>query len=311
MSITLPPEKAPKPAWTPLKGIVAIIIFLLLAWGIWALFFGSGVPSLDSYFKAATSTPSTPDKPKDTPKDTTEPPPIDDIDTITDDDGNTVPTPDPSFYKGSFSLGSGTAKSEVYPEKEYVTINVTQGNLSPLNINDWSLQNSAGKKVRLGSGTQILFGGKYEPYIQVKAGDRLTIVSGPSPVAPWFRVNKCSGYLEQFEDFVPPLSTHCPTITSEAGFQKIEKNCQAFMRTIPVCQINVNPLPNTLSTACKEYVNNSIGYTVCVAKYQNDSNFSTNEWRVYLGQSIEMWKAKGETIRLLDAVGKPIAEVKY
>lgn len=265
--------------WSPMKAIGAILVFILLAGIIWYVFSDS-----DSAKKAGNEA-------------STEL-----ADLGTSSARAVVPiTPaelKPSLYTGWVKLSPGTAAQEIYPEKEYVTLDVTQKNLSSVDISGWTFRNSAGETARLSFGN-------------VGGGDRVFVSTGFSPTGSSFRVNKCSGYLEQFLDFVPPLALKCPRPSSEKSYSSLERVCQTFVRTMKPCEIYAKEFPAALSSSCRVYVNTSINHSACVAAHRSDADFYTNEWRIYLNQSRELWADKGETIMLLDAEGNLVGSVKY
>ncbi len=204
-----------------------------------------------------------------------------------------------SLYAGWATLSVGTAATDVYPEKEYVIVNITQKNLSAVDISGWTLKNTSGMSAVLG----------LQP--EVKGGDKLIIATGKSPTGASFRINKCSGFLEQFLDFIPELKKSCPTTSSLVSYKTLEKSCQNFIKTIPTCETNVKEYPPEISQTCRYYISTTVGYNACVAQHKNEKGFYLNEWRIFLNQDEELWAAKGEAIMLLDAEEKLIASVKY
>ena len=44
-----------------------------------------------------------------------------------------------------------------------------------------------------------------------------------------------------------------------------------------------------ISQSCKDYALEKINYNSCVEAHKNDSDFYTNEWRVFLGQETPLW----------------------
>lgn len=205
----------------------------------------------------------------------------------------------PSLYAGWATLSAGTAAKDVYPEKEYVVVSITQKNLSSVDISGWTLKNTSGMSAALG-----LQAG-------VKGGNKLVISTGKSPTGASFQLNKCSGYLEQFLDFIPEIPRKCPTPSSLASYKTLEKSCQTFIKTIPPCETNRKEYPTELSGTCRYYIGTNVGYNACVANNKNNEDFYSTEWRIYLNRSEELWAAAGEAIMLLDSEGKLIASVKY
>ena len=265
--------------WSPLKAILAIVIFLVFVWILWYIFSDSDeVEEVGEAAKAA----------------------LEDIGTTSARTAVPVTPAElkPSLYAGWVNMSPGTAAKEVYPEKEYVVLDVTQKNLSGIDISGWTLRNSSGESALFGSGL-------------ARGGDRIYVSSGASPTGASFRINKCSGYLEQHLDFVPPITLRCPRPSSEKAYAKLETSCRNFIRTFKICETNTKEFPADASSACRAYVNTNINYNTCFSLHKNDNDFYANEWRIYLNQGRELWAEKGEMIMLLDAEGNLVASVQY
>ncbi len=216
-----------------------------------------------------------------------------------------------SFYKGYVKLTNVSSK-ETYPEKEYITIAITQPNLSEVNVTNWKLQNSKGETVPLGQGTSLFLTGNVNQLapILLKGGDSLTVSTGRSPVGVSFKMNSCALYLEQFQDFIPPIISTCPSIRETRGFSSLDLTCQRFIGQIPKCTTNSKTLPSELSVSCMTFIYSKVNYNGCVSVHKNDSNFYSKNWRVFLGRSSEFWAQK-DTMTLLDNEGKVIDALKY
>jgi hypothetical protein len=218
-----------------------------------------------------------------------------------------------SYYNNWVKFIPVPSVKESYPEKEYAAIEVTQPNLSGTDATNWVLENSQGEKVILGKATPLYISGKVNATssLQIKAGDRLIISTGRSPVGVSFRVNKCSPYLEQFQDFVPPLSGECPYVSSEKNFYSLPSACQIFIQSMPRCETTTLPLPPDSGVACKTFLDASANYNGCVATHKNDPDFYLKEWRIFLRKDKELWSQPNDTIMLLDEKGKLIDSIKY
>lgn len=99
---------------------------------------------------------------------------------------------------------------------------------------------------------------------------QVVIASGESPLGVSFRENKCTGLLQTFQNFIPPLVPAC-------------QNC-------------------TGTTTLPEY-------NVCVEAYKFDPDFYLDSWRVYLGQTAALW-TKNDLVKILDEKGELIGQVK-
>lgn len=268
------------------KGVAVIALFFFVVWGIWR--FASDI--IES--NPSSNTPAKPLS-KNSPK--------------------TPEVFEPSYYNNWIKFVPGESVKETYPEKEYVEIEVVQPNLSGTDATGWMLENSQGEKAALGSVSNLPISGKVNApeALKIKAGDHLLVSTGRSPIGVSFRVNKCSAYLEQFQDFVPPISGECPPVTFERSFSSLDSKCQIFTQGIHSCEANTRPLPSGVAGSCKAFLDSTVNYNGCVATHKNDSNFYLKEWRIFLGKGKELWAEPNDTVILLDDKGKLIDTLKY
>lgn len=269
------------------KGVFIVALFLLIVFGIWH--FSSGIREDISKRNSATTT-STKVSSKQK---------IDTPDTL-----------DASYYNNWVKFTPGASAKETYPEKEYVEVSVVQKNLSGADATNWVLENSQGEKVALGVVSVLPLSGKVNTTesLKIKAGDHIFISTGNSPIGVSFRVNKCSAYMEQFQDFIPPLSGECP---SAENFYSLDSVCQRFIQSIPRCETNTRTLPSGVTSGCKKFLDTNLNYNGCVAIHKNDADFYTKEWRIFLRKEKELWTQPKDTIMLLDDKGKLIDVFKY
>jgi hypothetical protein len=269
-----------------IKGVFIVATFLLIVFGIWH--FSSGIREDISKRKGATTTGETLfSKKKPEARETLE----------------------LSYYNNWIKFIPGASIKETYPEKEFVEVDVVQKNLSGADATKWVLVNSRGEEAALGSVSNLPLSGKVnatEP-LKIKAGDRLFISTGRSPIGVSFRVNKCSVYLEQFQDFVPPISGECPQLSS---FYSLDGKCQNFIQNMARCEANTRPIPPDMTGACKTVVS-AINYNSCVTAHKNDPDFYLKEWRIFLGKEKELWVQPKDTVTLLDDKRKLIDTFKY
>jgi len=271
----------------PKKAIIIIIIFMAIVGSIWyavsKIRSSSTQEPLKINFNLASSTPKTAQ----------------------------IAAPQDSFYKGYVKITAISPK-ETYPEKEYITIAITQQNLSEVDVTNWKLQNSKGETVALGQGTNIPFTGKVNPVssIKVKGGDFLTVSTGRSPIGVSFEMNSCAPYLEQFQDFIPPITGICPPQGESKDYSSLDSSCRNYINKMPRCTTNAKVLPSELSASCMTFIYANVNYNGCVSSHKNDVNFYSKEWKIFLGRSSELWAQK-DTITLLDSGGKIIGAVKY
>jgi hypothetical protein len=153
---------------------------------------------------------------------------------------------------------------------------------------------------------------KEEP-VYLSPGDSAYIITGRSPLGISFKLNKCTGFLNQYQAFSPSLPARCPQ-PDEADLPSngtiYNDACRNYINALPSCRVILNP-PNSLSPECVRYVTNEISYTKCVDKQKNDSDFYDPSWRIYLNRDETLWKTSRELIHLVDENGKVIDAVTY
>jgi hypothetical protein len=224
-----------------------------------------------------------------------------------------------SPYAEYVSLSLSNA-SHTDPHQEYLTIKTARALTSELPISSWRLESTRhNKSIPLGLVTAIPRTGSVPSPSTLVVGANATVyvVSGRSPLGTSFRVNRCSGYFEQFQDFEPRLSIECPfpsetlqTAATRANFTP-SFECSSFISRIPRCTLTQENLPPTIESSCYNVIVNDLTYNGCVANHQSEASFFKNEWRVYLNQDTELWNNTSERIRLIDEVGRVIDVVAY
>ena len=224
----------------------------------------------------------------------------------------TVPTIN-SAYKYRVLLLAGQGARNSNPQKEYIEIQAVPGNDTVLNISEWALEGSSGLRVKLGKGSSLAYPGRLNSQnsIFLNQGEKAYAVSGESPIGTSFRLNKCSGYLEQFQDFAPAIPKRCPLPRDENPPARLDSACLDYISRLPRCEMPVGNIPANLSSACLDYLGREINYAACVRRHENDADFYDSEWRIYLGKNKELWKNGMETIILRDENGRAIDWASY
>jgi hypothetical protein len=211
----------------------------------------------------------------------------------------------------SHSGGSNSAESE------YVTIAAHVSGTEAISISDWRLESAVTKRsayLRQGVELYLPGAGASQTNIILRPGDEATISTGRSTIGYSFKLNRCSGYLSQFQDFSPSLPLTCPYADSEArNAQSGVYNDNACMSAVSqIGQCRIEPAPSSsLSSACRSFISSTLTYQGCVNVHRADSNFDLNEWRVYLGYTESLWRDQREVLVLLDAQGKVVDTYSY
>ncbi|MES2134712.1 MAG: hypothetical protein V4449_00520 [Patescibacteria group bacterium] len=228
-----------------------------------------------------------------------------------------VADPSASPYASYVRLERGNAEN-TDPKKEYVTIRTSGSLQNSVTITGWALQSTTNNlHVVIGSAAQIpsLGGLNTDTPITLGSDSVVSITTGRSPNGASFRLNMCTGYFEQFQDFSPSLPQECPRPRDEMYLfpEKTAGNaeCENFINTLNQCTLTVTEIPGKIGNSCQDFVLTNLSYNGCIAKHRNDPDFYHNEWRVFLGRDQELWNNSHDRILLLDENGKLVSVVSY
>jgi len=220
----------------------------------------------------------------------------------------------PSPYRGQVHITdtySGVTADDV--SLEYLMLEADPGNTAPVVVSGWSLQSVYNNiRVTIPQGTRMFYSGAIPEtsLISVSAGEKIVVSSGVSPVGISFKENLCTGYLGQFQIFIPTLEERCPTAESEvlvnpATSRTADPECVAFAQSIPRCQFYIGGPPD-VSDQCYSFIRNSMTYNGCVAMNKWRPSFAGDTWRVFLSRQKELWKQEHDVVRLLDQEGRVV-----
>lgn len=228
--------------------------------------------------------------------------------------GGSKPT---SPYAADIQLSAGNADSSD-PENEYVIISTSRKLAKTITITGWTLESKTfAIRAPIGSAAQIPVMGQIQNDIPITIGpdSEVFITTGRSPNGGSFRVNMCTGYFEQFQDYAPRLDKACLDPQEEAlkNPQKTAGNveCIDFMDNLRSCELYTDDIPSGVGSSCRDFIQNDLSYNGCVTAHRNDPDFYRNEWRIFLNRQQELWVNTHDQIRLLDENGQLIASVTY
>ncbi len=208
---------------------------------------------------------------------------------------------------------TGSAIKEVSPAKEY--IDITNKSDSLLDITGWQIVSENGVSAKIGRGVQLFVSGEVRGLsnIVLRSGETAHIISGQSPVGVSFKQNICSGYLSQFQKFVPPFSQSCPRVINTENLSRYKPDpvCINFIENLPSCTTitSINQIPRGSDQSCGQLIEERLTYNGCVEDNRNNNNFYKPYFMVYLGSNKELWE-NGETLRILDREGKTVTTIK-
>jgi hypothetical protein len=222
-----------------------------------------------------------------------------------------------SPYAGLVALERGTATAS-NPDSEYVIIKTAYSLDRSITISDWTLEEDANTlSVKIGQASEAPFLGQVNvgTPITLPANSRVYVITGRSPNGFSFRLNQCTGYFEQFQNFYPSLPLECPDPEDELvrRSEVFSGNaaCINYVKQLPRCYLSVNNLPQEIGNLCQSFVTNELSYNGCLNAHKNEPGFYKNEWRVFLNRDQEIWVNQYERIRLLDENGKTVSVISY
>ncbi|MBI3631858.1 MAG: hypothetical protein HY225_00200 [Candidatus Vogelbacteria bacterium] len=157
----------------------------------------------------------------------------------------------------------------------YITLDFPASNDRAVDLTGLTLRDLLDRTVTIGGAASLPYQGilNEEVDISLPPGSKAFLIDGESPIGVSFRINKCFGYLTQFQEYFPPIQARCAE-----------------------CQYGNGQDSN---------------YNSCVSYRKNDPDFFVNEWYIYLKNGDRLWSAKGDIIRLLDKDGKQVSSVIY
>ncbi|MEK7195313.1 MAG: hypothetical protein AAB655_01310 [Patescibacteria group bacterium] len=218
----------------------------------------------------------------------------------------------------SYDIPKGFTEADLSPYFKKISI----GSLSPGSIYSYgtvSLKTSfstneainvTGWVLRANRGSQIIpravdiydpSGLAPERDIFLRKYDYLYIYSTTSAIGKNLRLNKCVGYLENYNKFTPSLPRSCPYVNrSEISY--LSGKCQDYILSLGGCRLPASspPIPATDYDACRAYLD-TINYKGCFDKYRVDADFFSHEYRAWSGS--RFLDERHDKVLLLDRDG--------
>lgn len=228
--------------------------------------------------------------------------------------GPTLETPD-KINIDSIYTGSNASNEEI---NEYLVISASTENKKKFLISGLTLKSRmTGLQVQIGEGATVYYSNTTNAKnpIFLAPGESAYIITGRSPLGYSFKVNKCMGYLTQYQNFSPSINMRCPLVSDYPYPEKpnaFSDQCLDFLDGIGSCRTVTNEdFPENLPQNCKNFAIERTNYTRCVTDFSNDKDFLSNDWRIYLGRSENLWKDRREIIDVVDSKGNIIQTYTY
>lgn len=132
-------------------------------------------------------------------------------------------------------------------------------------------------------------------------GETVNMYSGSSPLGVNFRLNLCTGYLNNDRKFSPTLPRQCPG-ADKATLRNFSSQCQDFVPgAVSSCkEPRSNPPLPYYDEGCLEYLE-LFSFKGCFDTYRSEPGFLKPEWRVWMGTTFV--NARHDRVFLLDTNG--------
>ena len=236
---------------------------------------------------------------------------FDDSGTFVGNNGGSFEDSD-SVAESKVTIHAGKA-TETDPDEEYIEVRALKSNEDIVNITNWTVEGAVGLNLKIPQAVHLMISSRINPKSDVilNPGEKAIIVTGRSPIGTSFRLNKCTGYFEQFQDFYPSLPQKCLYPKDEEWPTSLSYDCLDYIDTLPRCKANLTHPFSLQDNDCIQAINNILSYNGCVDVHKNDEDFYEPEWRIYLNRDDELWKDRRETITLRDRDGNVAGSVSY
>lgn len=155
----------------------------------------------------------------------------------------------------------------------------------------------------------------YDPYgaaapsdMLLRNGDYLNMYTNASAIGANLHLNKCIGYLQSVNNFVPSLPLNCPSF-DRSELSDFSGECQDYILSLNYCGVpgvNLNVPANQY--ACQEFLN-TVNYKGCYDRHVNDPDFFSHEWRAWTGTTF--LDPRHDKLQLLDKQGLLVDYYEY
>ncbi len=184
-----------------------------------------------------------------------------------------------------------------------------------VNIDDWEIKGNDGR-VFIPEAVNFyqIPGPNDSGDIVLEPGHTVTIYLGiKSPLSKNFRLNKCTGYLNENYDFLYSLPNECP-LPEKDDYKHLSGECQNYIRQMGRCE---RPDPNVTNSflgeqgnECREFVNEFFNIGNCYRYFKGDSDFLKKEWRVWIDRE-NVFDPQHDWLKILNKGGQIIDDYTY
>lgn len=220
--------------------------------------------------------------------------------------------PKPVSYAKKVRIGN-VYRTEL--QRPYAEVTLYSAADAPIDITGWKVKSKTDSIV-VPKALQYytpLYDAKSESDIVLRPNDRVIFYSNASPVGANFRLNACIGYVATANTFSPALPVTCPAIDYNA-LRYLSGECQNYVRSLSSCRVPPATPPIPYDPPCNDFLK-TLNYQSCFAARKNDSDFLSNEVRVWLGDSFGntrvIFDRYHDIVQLIAPSGEVVDEYVY
>lgn len=192
-------------------------------------------------------------------------------------------------------------------------------------ITGWKIKSTVtGNEITIpGAAVIANIGVQDQTVVSIESGDVVYVNLGTSPIGTSFRLNSCTGFFEERNNFEPSLPVRCPDINYAPSLSNTYNNvCLDYIERFPTCKVPRErdfPEPDEdgnyygpkLSSACKNWLTSQVSYQSCVTHNITEPNFLKPEYRLYANYRGIMTLEKRDTLVLIDNLGQIVDSYSY
>ncbi|RJQ26626.1 hypothetical protein C4565_06560 [Candidatus Parcubacteria bacterium] len=186
---------------------------------------------------------------------------------------------------------------------------------NPADITGWTIRANLGGSIEIPRAVSEFspYGSNPEGNIILRPSEYVRVYSWKSANGKNFRLNKCTGFLNQSYKFSPSLPEDCPSIAQDKKIITFTGACQDFLRSLPLCKLpspsDLNRFTGPNDIECRR-IADQYTYGSCYDTNRTKTDFLSREWRVWLGGAMQ-FDPKHDRLILFDKQGLVVDEYVY
>ena len=180
-----------------------------------------------------------------------------------------------------------------------------------VNISGWKIKARMGE-IKIPQAVEKYQSSRDPKDIILEGSGTIYLISDQNPLGrnKNFRLNKCMGYLKNYNEFYPSFYVSCPR-PDQKEISLLNPWCQEFVFDLSRCEIpNYSNEPKIAGDPkCVSFLKNNFSYSSCFNNYNQNEDFLKDYWYLYI--KTEIAHELHDTVSLYDKKGELIDEYIY